>query len=69
MFVLGRIATAHVAADQALAQVYPGIAHLQAFFAALCAGLDFSDFSDMAARLACHSTLHDVNVFMMHPGQ
>jgi len=35
VFVLGRIATAHVTAGEAEPQVYPDIPHLQALFAAL----------------------------------
>ena len=37
VLVLGGIAAAHVAADEAFAQVHPGVAHLQAFLAAFAA--------------------------------
>jgi len=47
VFVLGRIAAAHVAANQAFPQMDPGIAHLQAFLAALAAGFDLPDFSQV----------------------
>src|SRR5690242_18649358 len=45
VFVLGRITAAHVAANQAFPQMDPGIAHLEAFLAALAAGFDLPDFS------------------------
>jgi hypothetical protein len=45
MFVLGRIATAHMPTGEAQTQVNPCIAHLQAFFAALSAGRDFANFA------------------------
>jgi hypothetical protein len=44
VLVLGRIAAADVAADEALSQVDPGIARLQAFLAALAARLDVANF-------------------------
>jgi hypothetical protein len=47
VFVLGRIAAAHMAANQALPQMDPGIAHLQAFLAALAAGLNLPEFSQV----------------------
>jgi hypothetical protein len=47
--VLGGVAAAYMAADQAFPQVDPGIAHLQAFLAALSAGSYFFDFFDVGA--------------------
>jgi hypothetical protein len=41
VFVLGRIATAYVTATEAQPQVDPGIAHLEAFFAAVGVRRDF----------------------------
>lgn len=35
VFVLGRVTTTHVAAGQTLAEVYPGISHLETLFATL----------------------------------
>jgi hypothetical protein len=53
--VLGGVAAADVAADQALPQVNPGVAHLQTFFAAFAAGLNFSDFLHVSAHWwFCH---------------
>ncbi len=42
--VLGRITAANMAADEALSQVDPGIAHQQAFLAAFAARLDVANF-------------------------
>ena len=36
VLIPGRVATADVTADQTFPQVDPGIAHLEAFLAALC---------------------------------
>jgi hypothetical protein len=47
--VPGRIAAAHVAADKAFPQMYPAIAHLQAFLAAFAAGSYFFNFFDVGA--------------------
>src|SRR5271154_6189100 len=44
MLVLGRVAAADVAADEALPQVDPGIAHLEAFLAAFAARFDLANF-------------------------
>jgi hypothetical protein len=43
VLVLGRITTTHMAADQTLPQVNPTIAHLEALFAAVAAGIDFAN--------------------------
>jgi hypothetical protein len=43
VLVLGRIAATDMAADQAQAQVDPGISHLEAFLATFAAGRDFVD--------------------------
>jgi hypothetical protein len=53
VFVLGRIAAADVPADQAQPQMDPRIAHLQAFLAAIAAGLDVSNFTEMLAACSC----------------
>ena len=44
VLVLGRIAAADMAADEALSQVNPRIARLQAFLAVLAARLDVANF-------------------------
>jgi hypothetical protein len=49
MFVLGRIAASNMSASQALAQMHPGIAHFQALFAALAAGLYLPNLSQVCA--------------------
>ena len=49
MFVFGRIAAADVTTGETLAQMDPGVTHLQAFFAASAARFDFSDFSQVGA--------------------
>jgi hypothetical protein len=41
--VLGTVATADVAADEALPEVHPRVAHLQALLAPVCAGFDVLD--------------------------
>jgi hypothetical protein len=52
--VFRRVATAHLAAFQAHAQVDPGIAGLEAFFAAPGVGLDLlQEFRDVRA-VRCH---------------
>jgi hypothetical protein len=51
VLVLGGIAAAYVATDEAFPQVYPGIAHLETFLAAFTAGSDFPNFLDM--RTGC----------------
>jgi hypothetical protein len=45
VLVLGGITAAHVSAGEALPQMDPGIAHLQAFLAALTTGRDRPNFS------------------------
>jgi hypothetical protein len=47
MFVLRRIAAAHMAAKEAFPQMDPGVANLEAFLAALAAGFDLPDFSQV----------------------
>jgi hypothetical protein len=49
MLVLGIIAAANVTADQANAQVHPGIADLQALVTALAAGFDLPGLFQVAA--------------------
>ena len=49
MLVLRRIATAHVATFAAQSQVNPTVAHLQAFFAALCMGTNVLNVAGVRA--------------------
>jgi len=49
VLVLGAVATANMATGQAHAQVHPGVAGLQAVFAALGARRHFADFRQMLA--------------------
>ena len=60
VLVLGGVAAADVAADETFPQVNPGIAHLQAFFAALATGLDLANFFYVGTRCrcGCHALLH-----------
>jgi hypothetical protein len=53
VFVFRIIAAADVPTDQAKPQMNPGIAHLQAFLAALAAGFDLSNFTEMFAARCC----------------
>jgi hypothetical protein len=57
VFVLRVVAAAHVPADFAESQVYPGVANLEAVFAPVCAGGDFADQFSVAAgfRFPCVS--------------
>ena len=52
--VLGGIAAAHVAADQALAQVDPRISGFQAILAALAAGGNVADFGNVLTSICGH---------------
>jgi hypothetical protein len=52
VLVLRAVATAHMPAAQAKSQVQPGVAHFQALFAALPAGMNFADLIDVFAGLA-----------------
>lgn len=49
MFINGRIAASDMAANEAHAQMNPGIAGFEAFFAALRFWADFSNFLDVCA--------------------
>jgi hypothetical protein len=49
VFVLGGIAAAHVAADQAQAQVNPSVAHSQTLLASICMRLDILDLIQVRA--------------------
>src|ERR1022692_1938808 len=49
VFVLGRIAATHVSATEAQPQVNPSVAHLEAFFAAVCVRRDFVYLVGMSA--------------------
>src|SRR6266404_2214245 len=49
VFVLRRVAAAHVAADQAQAQVHPAVACFQALLASLCIRLNVPDLIQMRA--------------------
>jgi len=53
MLVLGRIAATNVTANHALSEVHPGVPNFKAFFAALAAWSDLTNFFDMrtAGRL------------------
>jgi hypothetical protein len=51
VLVLRGIAAAYVATDEAFPQMYPGIARLETFLAALTTGSDFLDFFDV--RTGC----------------
>jgi hypothetical protein len=53
VLVFGGIAAAHVSADQAQAQVYPCVAHFQAFFAAARVWLDVPNL--IHVRACCHA--------------
>jgi hypothetical protein len=49
MLVFGRIAAANVTTFAAETQVNPAVAHLQAFFAALCMRMNFLNVADVRA--------------------
>lgn len=49
VFVPGRIAAAHVPALETQAQMNPGVAHLQAFFASFAGGFDIADLIQVSA--------------------
>jgi hypothetical protein len=53
VFVLGRVTTADVTADETFPQMDPGIAHLQAFLAAFAAGLDLANFFYVGTGRLC----------------
>ena len=53
VFVFRIIAAADVPTDQAQPQMDPRIAHLQAFLAALAAGMDVTNFTEMLATCCC----------------
>jgi len=53
MFIFGGVTAANMAADQAFAQVHPGISHLQTFFAPVSAGGDITNLIGMRTCL-CH---------------
>jgi hypothetical protein len=57
MLILGGIAAAHVAADQAQAEMDPSVAHFQAFLASGAAGRHFADFLDVRATVCGHFVL------------
>lgn len=52
VLVLGRVAAADMSADQADAQVYPRIPHLQTFLAAVRAWRHIPNLIDMLAYVA-----------------
>jgi hypothetical protein len=52
VFVLGRIAAAHMTAFPAEPQVNPAVAHLQTFFAAFAMRLNFLDMAGVRADRA-----------------
>jgi hypothetical protein len=49
VFVLGRIAATHMAADHAHPQVNPGVVHFQTLFTAVCTRRHIFDLVDMVA--------------------
>jgi len=49
VLILRAVATAHMAADEADAKVYPTVAHLQALFAPVGTRRNFTDFFDVYA--------------------
>jgi hypothetical protein len=58
VFVLGRVATTHVATGKAEAQVDPSVSHFKAFLAPSAAGFDFVDLVEVRAFLG-----HDFLLF------
>lgn len=56
MFIFRGVTTTHVTADQAFPQVDPGVAHFQAFFAALATWRDLTDF--LRVRAICFRLSH-----------
>jgi hypothetical protein len=56
MFVLGRITTPDMSANQTQAQVHPGVAHLYAFLAAVFTGAFHFDLTHVRAGFR-HSIL------------
>lgn len=65
VFIFRRITAANVPADKTGAQVHPGIAHSQAFFAAVCAG--FYIPVDLFAMLTGHKILLKARFFINVP--
>ena len=57
VLVLRRIAAADVATFAAQSQVHPTVAHLQAFFAALCMRMNILNVADVRADGAHASSL------------
>jgi hypothetical protein len=57
VLILRRIAAAHVAAGSTEPQVNPGVAHLEAFLAAMGSRLDIAHLIEM-----CASTVHTFSV-------
>jgi hypothetical protein len=53
MLVFRGVAAADVAANQAQAQMHPGVAGFEALFAALAAGRDFADFAGVRTWSLC----------------
>src|SRR5579872_7073866 len=67
MLVLRRIAAAHVPAAETFPQMDPGVAHLEAFFAALAAGFNFSNFPPVGTGSARHGTTSKRNLRSYSP--
>jgi hypothetical protein len=69
VLVLGGIAAAYVAANQAEAEMHPGLAHFQAFLASVSAGSHFADFLYVRATVCGHCILPVCRRFLMRTRQ
>jgi hypothetical protein len=61
VFIFRRVTATDVTADETFPQVNPSVAHLQAFFAALAAGLDLADLAYVwtGCLCVCHASLQN----------
>jgi hypothetical protein len=59
MLIFGGIAAAHVAAEEAEAEMYPGIAHFQALFAAFAFWFDLFNLIEVRANVGHDFLLRD----------
>jgi hypothetical protein len=57
MFIFGGIAATHVSANQAHAEMHPGVAHFQAFLASVSAWLHLANFFYVRAAVYRHPVL------------
>jgi hypothetical protein len=69
VLILGGIAAAHMAANQAQAEMDPGVAHFQAFLASGTAGRHFADFLDVRATVCRHFVLLVRRRFLLGPAK